>query len=45
MSTTTYKHSRHSKNTVPEFHAKAPQTTVSEGLAQGPFVAARAGRV
>jgi len=28
---------------VPEFHAKAPQATVSEGLAQGPYMAARAG--
>jgi len=28
---------------VPEFHAEAPQATVSEGLAQGPYVAARAG--
>ena len=25
----------YSTNTVPEFHAEAPQTTVSEGLAQG----------
>ena len=29
-------------DTVPEFHAEAPQATVSEGLAQGPYVAARA---
>ena len=35
--------SRQSTDTVPEFHAKAPQATVSEGLAQGPYVAARAG--
>ena len=28
---------------MPEFHAEAPQATVSEGLAQGPYVAARAG--
>jgi len=28
---------------VPEFHAKAPKATVSEGLAQGPYTAARAG--
>jgi len=28
---------------VPEFHAKAPQATASEGLAQGPYVVARAG--
>jgi len=25
---------------VPEFHAEAPQASVSEGLAQGPYVAA-----
>ena len=30
-------------DTVPEFHTKAPQATVSEGLAQGPYVAARVG--
>ena len=29
-------------DTVSEFHAKALQATVSEGLAQGPYVAARA---
>ena len=28
---------------MPEFHAEAPQATVSEGLAQGPYVAARTG--
>ena len=28
---------------VPEFHAKEPQATESEGLAQGPYVVARAG--
>jgi len=28
---------------VPEFNAKAPQATVSAGLAQGPCVVARAG--
>ena len=28
---------------MPEFHAEAPQATVSEGLAQGLYVAARAG--
>ena len=40
---------RHFKNyasfrldTVSEFHAEAPQVTASEGLAQGPYVAARA---
>src|SRR6218665_2252103 len=37
------KRSRHGTDTVPEFHAEAPQATVSEGLAQGPYVAARAG--
>ena len=26
-----------------EFHAEAPQATASEGLTQGPYVAARAG--
>ena len=30
-------------NTLPEFHAKAPQAPVSEGLAQDPYVAARVG--
>src|SRR6218665_3316143 len=42
-STTTQKHSRHSTDTVPEFHAEAPHATVSEGLAQGLYVVARAG--
>ena len=28
---------------MPEFHTEAPQATVSEGLAQDPYVAARAG--
>ena len=28
---------------MPEFHAEAPQETVSEGLAQGPYVAAIVG--
>jgi len=28
---------------VSEFHAEAPQATASEGFAQGPYVAARAG--
>ena len=28
-------------DTVPEFHAEAPQATMSEGLAQGLYVAAR----
>ena len=28
---------------MPEFHAEVPQATASEGLAQGPYVAARVG--
>jgi len=43
QSVTTQKRSRHSTDTVPEFHAEAPQATASYGLAQGPYVAARAG--
>jgi len=43
MSTTTQRNSRHSTDTVLEFHAEEPQATVSEGLAQGPYVAATAG--
>ena len=39
----TQKRSRHSTITVPEFHAVAPQAIASEGLAQGPYVATRAG--
>ena len=42
-STTTPRRSRQSTDTESEFHAKAPQATESEGLAQGPYVAARAG--
>ena len=42
-STTTQRRSRHSMDTVPKFHAEAPQATAREGLAQGPYVAARAG--
>src|SRR6218665_1564030 len=42
-STTTQRRSRHSTDIVSEFHAEAPQATVSEELAQGPSVAARAG--
>src|SRR6218665_1290759 len=42
-STTTQSLSRHSKNTVSEFHAEAPQSIASEGLAQGPYVATRVG--
>ena len=30
-------------DTVSEFHAEAPQAIASEGLAQGPYVAARVG--
>ena len=30
-------------DTMSEFHAEAPQASVSEGLAQGPYVMARAG--
>src|SRR6218665_2507947 len=33
----------YSTDTVSEFHAEASQATVSEGPAQGPYVAARAG--
>jgi len=33
--TTTRRRSRHSTDTVPEFHAEAPHATVSDGLAQG----------
>src|SRR6218665_531693 len=42
-STITQRRSRHSTDTVSEFHAEAPQATASEGLAQDPYVAARAG--
>ena len=42
MATTTQRRSRHSTDTVLKFHAKAPQATASEGLAQGPYVSARA---
>ena len=37
------RHSRHSTDTVLEFHAEALQATASEGLAQCLYVAARAG--
>ena len=40
---TTQRRFRHSTDTVPEFHVEAPQATVSKGLAQGSYVAARAG--
>ena len=39
----TQKRSQHSTDTVPKFHAEAPQATVSEGLDQGSYVAERAG--
>src|SRR6218665_2061681 len=42
-STTTRRRSRHSMDTVSEFHAEASQATASKGLSQGPYVAARAG--
>src|SRR6218665_735690 len=37
-STTTQKCSRHSTDTVPEFHAEAPHATAKEELAQGPYL-------
>src|SRR6218665_3763384 len=42
-STTTQKRSRHSTDTVSEFHVEAPQATVSEEIGQGHYVVARAG--
>src|SRR6218665_2546382 len=39
---TTQRRSHHSTDTVSEFHIEAPQATASEGLAQGPNVAATA---
>ena len=42
-STTTPIRSWHSTDTVLEFRAETPQATASEGLAQGPNKAARAG--
>ena len=42
-STTAQSGSRHSTDTVREFHAEASQATASAELAQGPCVAARAG--
>src|SRR6218665_1982151 len=42
-STNTQRRSRHSTDTVSEFHAEAPQATASEGLAHGSYVAARVG--
>ena len=41
--TNTQRRSRHSVDTVSKFQAEAPQATVSEGLAQGQYVAAIAG--
>src|SRR6218665_2016385 len=35
--------SRHCTDNVPEFHAEAPPATVSGGLIQGPYMAARTG--
>src|SRR6218665_3577049 len=35
--------SRHSTDTVSKFHSEEPQPTGTEGLAQGPYVANRAG--
>src|SRR6218665_1056772 len=40
---TSHKRSRHVTDTLPELHAEEPQTTASEGLAQGPYMAARYG--
>src|SRR6218665_305546 len=34
---------RHNTDTVSEFHDLAPQAIASKGLAQGPYVAAKAG--
>src|SRR6218665_919816 len=34
---------RHNTDTAPEFHAEVPQATMSEGLAQGPYLVARVG--
>src|SRR6218665_3257914 len=42
-STTTQRRSRHSTDTVLKFHAEAPRSAASEGLAQGSYAAARAG--
>ena len=41
-STTTQRRSRHSTDTMSEFHAKSTQATASERLPQGSFVAAGA---
>ena len=42
-STATQRCSRHSMDTVLEFHVEALQASASEGLAQGPYVVARVG--
>jgi len=42
-STTTKTRPRHSTDTALEFHAEAPQATLSEELSQSPYVATRAG--
>jgi len=39
--TTTQRRSRHSTDNVSKVHAGVPQATASEGLVQGPYVAAR----
>src|SRR6218665_2323000 len=39
----TQKHSRHSTDSVPEFHAEVLRATASEGLVKGPCVEARPG--
>src|SRR6218665_1761657 len=39
----TQRHSRHSMDTLSEFHVEVLQATASEGLAQGLYVAARKG--
>ena len=39
---TTQRRSQLQRGYCAEFHAEAPQANVSEGLAQGPYVAARA---
>jgi len=41
--TSTQRRFIHSTNTVSEIHAKVPHATAGEGLALGPYVAARAG--
>jgi len=42
FNSTTTRRSRHSTNTVSEFHAEAPQETANKGFAQGPYLEARA---